>query len=79
VAQGKENDNKKFFIRGIGKGEYDIKVFNRWGKLIDEGEFPADGWDPKTKNVVPGYYYYILVPRNAANKTFTSWFQVYPD
>ena len=79
VAQGKENDNKKFFIRGIGKGEYDIKVFNRWGKLIDEGEFPADGWDPKIKNVVPGYYYYILVPRNAANKTFTSWFQVYPD
>ena len=74
------NENQKFFIRGISKGQYDFKIYNRWGKLVDEGEFPAEGWDPKSKSVVPGNYYYILTPRDTEKgKTFTSWFQVNAD
>jgi hypothetical protein len=68
-------ENNKFFIRGVSKGEYDFKIYNRWGQLIDEGEFPVDGWNPKEKNVVPGYYYYILTPKKGGDN-IVNWFHV---
>jgi hypothetical protein len=80
LTKGDSVNNRVFKIRGISNGQYEFKIFNRWGKLIDEGPFPAEGWDPKSKNVVPGNYYYILTPKDAnKGKQFTSWFQVNAD
>lgn len=79
LTKGDSLNNRVFKIRGISNGQYDFKIFNRWGKLVDEGAFPAEGWDPKSKNVVPGNYYYILTPKDPKWKTFTSWFQVNAD
>ena len=77
ITKGDSANNRVFKIRGISNGQYDFKIYNRWGKLVDEGDFPAEGWDPKSKNVVPGNYYYILNPKDATKgKTFTSWFQI---
>ena len=77
LTKGESVNNRVFRIRGISNGQYSIKIYNRWGKLVDEGDFPAEGWDPKSQNVVPGNYYYILTPKDTEkNKPFISWFQI---
>lgn len=77
LTKGDSVNNRVFKIRGISNGQYSFKIYNRWGKLIDEGDFPAEGWDPKNKDVVPGNYYYMLTPKNPdKGKPFISWFQV---
>jgi hypothetical protein len=80
LTKGDSINNRTLKIRGISNGQYDFQIYNRWGKLVDDGDFPADGWDPKKKDVVPGNYYYILTPKKAEfGKTFISWFQINAD
>lgn len=41
---------------------YDLKVFDRWGMLVYEGEDPSQGWDGlvKGKAAAPGTYVYWI-------------------
>ena len=42
-------------------GSFDMKIFNRWGELIFETNFPADGWDGTFNgvNCEMGTYIYV--------------------
>lgn len=62
----KDNNNDCYTVSGITPGcdEVSIKIYDRWGLLIFEGNLPKDCWNGKVNNtgadLSSGTYYYIL-------------------
>lgn len=53
--------NDEFHIVGYNLGEFDLKVFNRWGQLLFGTNDPLTGWDGSFRGkTVAGVYVYIL-------------------
>ena len=58
------NGKNDLFLKG-----YNVKIINRWGQLLYEGN---DGWDGKLENgkkASPGTYYYVASIPDADNET----------
>ena len=56
--------NDFFTIGNVRNNQYNLQIFNRWGKLIWENENNFTGWDGKIKGGTPaadGTYYFVLV------------------
>ena len=54
--------NDYFAIPNSGLNEFEIKIYNRWGRLVFETTDAAKYWDGKTKtgsNAAAGTYYYL--------------------
>lgn len=37
--------NDRFLVQGFGTTEFLLRIFNRWGELVYEGNDPFEGWD----------------------------------
>ncbi len=57
VTPNNDGKNDLFSIRGLPE-KFNLKIYNRWGKLIYETEAENSPWN--AKNVSPGVYYYLL-------------------
>lgn len=58
-----DNLNDLFEIKGLGDCHpFELKIYNRWGKLLFETTDPAMFWDGKVENKTAeeGIYYYVL-------------------
>ena len=56
--------------------EHKLKIFNRYGTLIFEGDNSKkwEGYSESSGDIVPvGTYFYYLVLNNLSNDTFTGW------
>ncbi|HEX2933879.1 MAG TPA: gliding motility-associated C-terminal domain-containing protein [Bacteroidales bacterium] len=84
------NDNKNDFFKSYNPGNYvkqvDMKIFNRWGKLVYKTTDANINWDGKEMNnkktVSAGVYYYVCdvyEPRltGVQVKTLTGFIHVY--
>lgn len=53
--------NDEFYISGYNLGEFDLKIFNRWGQLLFQSNDPLKGWDGSFRGqTVAGVYVFIL-------------------
>lgn len=59
--------NDLFTIYEGNSEEYQIQIFNRWGKLVWSSDEPSKHWDGS--NVSDGNYFYHLSFRNCAGET----------
>lgn len=58
--------NERFRIRGEGILALELRIFNRWGKVIYVGRGPEDGWPGTTMEGEPvpeGVYVYLVQAR----------------
>ena len=60
-----DGHNDKFRVSVVGGDEYELIVFDRWGKEVFRTEDPQEGWDGNYKNGNPAeqavYTYKVIV------------------
>ncbi len=66
----KDLKNDIFYIYGEGIVDMNLRIFDRWGKVIFHTDDINMGWDGKVNgvNVPEGVYVYNLIYRDATNK-----------
>ncbi|NQX98937.1 MAG: PKD domain-containing protein, partial [Flavobacteriales bacterium] len=63
--------NDELIVLGVDEtAEFEIKIFNRWGKLVFESSSLINNWDGKVGNDVgsAGTYFYILIYTDVCNE-----------
>jgi gliding motility-associated-like protein len=61
------NEGWRPYISFVPTGKYELKVYDRWGKLVFETSDPTVGWDGKTAdnvNLEAGQYVYHFVAKS---------------
>ncbi len=69
-------DNDTFSWKGVGVKTSNLRVYNRWGQRVFEGE---NEWDGKLNNVFcqQGLYYYVATMVGSNNETYFYSGEVY--
>jgi gliding motility-associated-like protein len=66
------NDGVNDVFRAMGKdiAKFDMKIFNRWGELIFETQYPDIGWDGTYKNLPEqvGAYVWVIDATDSEGK-----------
>ncbi|MCK9613534.1 MAG: PKD domain-containing protein [Bacteroidales bacterium] len=62
--------NDLFEVITRGFSEYNMNVYNRWGKIVFHSTSPDIFWDGKLngQNATEGTYYYVLILKNQVRK-----------
>lgn len=70
TPDGDEFNNKYvYYIQGIDRNSFNIKIFNRWGNIVWESNDPDTFWDGTYQGKIcpSGTYTYIMTAGNAIN------------
>ncbi|MFI5149452.1 MAG: kelch repeat-containing protein [Bacteroidia bacterium] len=65
--------NDVLYVQNRGIATFDMKIYDRWGVLLNEFTNPSQGWDGRTTGgvrVTDGTYYYLLIATGADGKQF---------
>jgi len=68
-----DGSNDVFFVEAKGIATFDMKIYDRWGVLINQFNSPLQGWDGRTESGVAvsnGSYFYILNATGLDGKVF---------
>jgi len=68
-----DGKNETFYIKGINKGNWQLKVYDRKGKLVYENNAYKNDW--KGDNLPAALYYYRLTNEDT-NEDYKGWIQM---
>lgn len=69
ITMNGDNINDSLVIKGRGIQDYRLRIYNRWGEKIYDGDMnskPFDGRDPKGEPLIKGTYVIELIVRDFA-------------
>lgn len=64
--------NEHFFIRGLASEQWQLELYNRWGKRVYQTTHYKNNWGP---GAAAGMYYYVLQQAGTTTR-YTGWLQV---
>ena len=59
---------------GNEPGQFDAKIYNRWGDLVYFKSDYTNEWDGS--GLGDGVYYYLLEDKTQSNKSYKGWVQI---
>jgi gliding motility-associated-like protein len=64
--------NERFMVQVSAYSSYNIKIYNRWGELLYEGDNPMEGWDGNYKGepAQEGAYVYVIKATDLQGKRY---------
>ncbi len=62
------------WVVGNGPGQFDAKIYNRWGDLVYSKSDYSDEWDGT--GLGDGVYYYSLEDKTESKKLYKGWIQI---
>jgi len=69
-----DGKNELIEIRENGLQEFQLEIYDRWGRKVYTGTSASQGWDGKVPGgaeAIAGTYYYLLTATNLQGNTFT--------
>ena len=72
ITPNNDGKNDKFIIKGIEQGEWDLTIYNRWGKQTYRDNNFKNNWVSTEEN---GAYYYLLQHQDDCNE-FKGWLYI---
>ena len=73
ITPNGDNQNDRWVV-GNGPGQFDAKIYNRWGDLVYSKSDYSDEWDGN--GLGDGVYYYSLDDKSASKKSYKGWIQI---
>ena len=73
ITRNGDNKNETFQPQYLPTGNWQLQIFNRWGKMIYETENYRNTWPEK--ETAAGTYYYLL-RHKTTNQKFKGWLEV---
>lgn len=68
-----DGSNDLFLVVGKGIGQFDMKIFDRWGVLMNESFSLSQGWDGRTiagEVASNGTYFYVITANGLDGKVY---------
>ncbi|MBO2008369.1 gliding motility-associated C-terminal domain-containing protein [Hymenobacter negativus] len=72
ITPNEDQQNDRFFVRNMTGGDWDLTLYNRWGRQVYHTTAYHQEWG---RDAAPGLYYYIL-RRPIVNVLYKGWLEV---
>jgi gliding motility-associated-like protein len=73
ITPNNDDANQQFVVKGIEDGNWDMKIYNRWGVLVFHSPRYKNDWEGE--NVSSGVYYFKLT-NQPADRIYKGWVHV---
>ncbi|MEJ8757701.1 gliding motility-associated C-terminal domain-containing protein [Pontibacter sp. H259] len=74
ITPNGDGKNDVFFIHGLKEDDWELVLFNRWGKEVYRNRNYTNNWAPQPANV-NGLYYYLL-QHPTTGRIYKGWLEV---
>ena len=74
ITPNNDNYNDLFIMKNINVKDWEIRIFNRWGKLVYNTKSYNNNWE--AKDCSDGIYFYTLQNNNIPNQVYKGYIEV---